>query len=91
MTSGYVSKTLLHEGIVEYIAHAERFAGITLAPLHIIEWLFLLSGGMTLAYMTKLFYLLFLAKPAQAGAPLKMGKLTAFAVGVPALILLILG
>ena len=64
LTSGYVSKTLLHEGLVEYIAHAERFAGMTLAPLHIIEWLFLLSGGMTLAYMTKLFYLLFLAKPA---------------------------
>ncbi len=91
LTSGYVSKTLLHEGIVEYIAHAEQFAGMTLAPLHIIEWLFLLSGGMTLAYMAKLFYLLFLAKPAQAGAPLKMGKLTAFAAGAPALILLILG
>ena len=52
--SGYVSKTLLHEGIVE-TAHA--FGGAFL--LHLVEWLFLISGGMTLAYMTKLFVALF--------------------------------
>lgn len=91
LTSGYVSKTLLHEGIVEYIAHAEHLAGMQLMPLHIVEWLFLLSGGMTLAYMSKLFYLLFLAKPVRAGARLRMGKLTTFAVGAPACVLLVLG
>ena len=91
LTSGYVSKTLLHEGIVEYIAHAEQLEGVTLLPLHIIEWLFLLSGGMTLAYMTKLFYLLFVAKPRAEGAPFRMSMLTRLAVGLPALALLVLG
>lgn len=54
--SGYISKTLLHESIVEYAVHTGslwwRFA----------EWIFLLSGGMTIAYMTKLFVALFLEK-----------------------------
>ena len=48
--SGYVSKTLLHESIVEY--------GGGLA-MKLAEWVFLLSGGMTLAYMTKLFVCIF--------------------------------
>lgn len=91
LTSGYVSKTLLHEGIVEYIAHAEQLEGVTLLPLHIVEWLFLLSGGMTLAYMTKLFYLLFVAKPRMESAPLQIGVLPQIAIGLPALLLLVLG
>ena len=58
---GYISKTLLHESIVEY---AELLAeqGLNAAPYHAAEWLFLLSGGLTLAYMTRLFYILFIAK-----------------------------
>ncbi len=91
LTSGYVSKTLLHEGIIEYIAHAEQLEGVTLLPLHIIEWLFMLSGGMTLAYMTKLFYLLFVAKPRIEGAPLRIGVLPQIAIGLPAFLLLVLG
>ena len=91
MTSGYVSKTLLHEGIVEYITHAEHLAGITLVPLHMVEWLFLLSGGMTLAYMTKLFYLLFLAKPQNQTPQLKMGLPAALSIAAPALVLFVLG
>ncbi|MCM1162075.1 MAG: sodium:proton antiporter [Roseburia sp.] len=47
--SGYISKTLLHEGLVE--------AGLTWA-----EWLFLLSGGITVAYMAKVYMLLFVEK-----------------------------
>lgn len=50
---GYVSKTLLHEAIVEY-------EGTFL--MDIFEWVFLLSGGMTLAYMTKLFVCIFIEK-----------------------------
>ncbi|MCD8154512.1 MAG: sodium:proton antiporter [Clostridiales bacterium] len=50
---GYVSKTLLHESIVEY-------AGGWL--MRGLEYLFLFSGGLTLAYMTKLFVAIFVEK-----------------------------
>ena len=52
--NGYISKTLLHEGIVEYTA-AIGAAGLWKWS----EGLFLLSGGMTVAYMLKLFVMLF--------------------------------
>lgn len=52
-TSGYISKTLLHEAIVEGV---DKYG----AWLTTVEWLFLFAGGMTLAYMTKLFVALFL-------------------------------
>ena len=62
--SGYISKTLLHEGIVEYIhavegghLHASIF---TAGSMKAIEWIFLLSGGLTVAYMCKLFVAVFL-------------------------------
>lgn len=51
--SGYVSKTLLHEAIVGY-AHAAG-SGFWRGA----EWIFLLTGGMTAAYMLKLFFALF--------------------------------
>ncbi len=64
--SGYVSKTLIHESIVEYIeelgesaAHAGVFG---VSDMKIIEWLFLISGGLTVAYMCKLFAAVFLEK-----------------------------
>ncbi|MDD6327769.1 MAG: complex I subunit 5 family protein [Lachnospiraceae bacterium] len=53
MFGGYISKTLLHESIVEY-------GGGML--FHVIEWVFLVSGGMTIAYMTKLFVAIFIEK-----------------------------
>ena len=49
-SSGYIAKTLLHEAIVE------SGAG------QVIEWLFLLCGGMTLCYMLKLFITVFVEK-----------------------------
>ena len=61
---GYISKTLLHEGIVEYCTELAAH-GHSVAAFRAVEWLFLLSGGLTLAYMARLFYILFLAeKPA---------------------------
>ena len=76
---GYISKTLLHEGIVEYCEHLVEH-GHNAAPYKAVEWLFLSSGGMTLAYMSRLFYILFIAKkPAhqhQKQGPY-MGKATA--------------
>jgi len=63
--NGYVSKTLIHESIVEYrnLVHGGELAGF-FAPslMNVIEWIFLLSGGLTAAYMTKLYACLFLEK-----------------------------
>jgi len=56
--NGYISKTLLHEGIVE-AAH-EVHSMQTL--LHVGEWVFLISGGLTFAYMLKLFMCVFVEK-----------------------------
>ena len=62
--SGYVSKTLLHESVVEYIhglAHGEFVSQFfTEGGMKAIEWIFLVSGGLTVAYMCKLFVAVFL-------------------------------
>ena len=62
--SGYVSKTLLHEGIVEYIDAVEgghfHEALFTAGQMKTVEWIFLISGGLTVAYMCKLFVAVFL-------------------------------
>lgn len=52
--SGYISKTLIHESIVEYM---EMIGGS--AAWKGAEWVFLCTGGMTVAYMLKLFIALF--------------------------------
>ena len=63
--NGYISKTLIHESIVEYTelireGHLSGMFGI--ATLRGIEWAFLISGGLTVAYMTKLYIALFVEK-----------------------------
>lgn len=57
--SGYISKTLIHEGIVEYYEECGS------AVIKAVEYLFLLSGGMTVGYMTKLFVAVFVEKPSE--------------------------
>ena len=57
---GYISKTLIHESVVEYIAHGGTHGGLTI--FNAVEWIFLISGGLTLAYMTKIFAALFVEK-----------------------------
>ena len=59
--SGYISKSLLHEGLVEYI-HELAHHGANALPYEIAEWVFIISGGMTLCYMTKLYICLFWQK-----------------------------
>ena len=61
--SGYVSKTLIHESIVEYV-HLLSHDGLTgLATLYTLaEWVYLFSGGLTGAYMIKLYICLFWQK-----------------------------
>ena len=58
LLNGYVSKTLLHESIVEYIALLENGAWVFTA----LEWAFLFAGGLTFAYMLKLFICIFVEK-----------------------------
>lgn len=64
--SGYISKTLLHESIVECIHEMENGAIVlqlcSVETLQAIEWIFLISGGLTIAYMTKLFVAVFIEK-----------------------------
>lgn len=63
--NGYISKTLIHESIVEYteLVREGQITGIFgMGTLRCIEWLFLASGGLTVAYMTKLYVALFVEK-----------------------------
>ena len=92
--NGYLSKTLLHEGIVE--------AGLEIAGsgrmFSVIEWIFLISGGMTFAYMLKLFFCLFVEQgpkitkdSAAAESAKAMRPLTAAVVAGSSLFMIILG
>ena len=58
LLNGYVSKTLLHESIVEYIALSGEWAWL----FTVLEWLFLFSGGLTFAYMLRLFICIFVER-----------------------------
>lgn len=85
--SGYVSKTLLHESIVEYMHYYPEWTG---GLFYLYEWGFLLAGGFTVAYMTKLYYCFFLCEgewPKEAYAR----KRSLLALSGVALTLLILG
>lgn len=86
---GYVSKTLLHESIVE-------FGGPVI--MKVVEWIFLISGGMTLGYMTKLFVAIFIEKNEDEEVQKKydankkyMNPVSAFALCGSALVLFIWG
>ncbi len=59
--SGYNSKSLLHEAILELIVHQQEHGGLW-APYKAAEILFLISGGLTAAYMIKLYICLFWQK-----------------------------
>lgn len=87
--SGYVSKTLLHEAITEYGGGGFMTAA---------EWIFLFSGGLTVAYMTKLFVAVFVEKntdnavqEAYDGMKRYMNGGSAFALTGSALLLLLWG
>ncbi len=88
--NGYISKTLLHESIVEFSTE----------PVFVlVEWIFLISGGLTLAYMTKLYVCVFIEKNADPAVQAKydslnhqyMNKQTTAVLGISALVLPILG
>ncbi|MCQ2437964.1 MAG: complex I subunit 5 family protein [Clostridia bacterium] len=52
--NGYLGKTLIHEGILEYAHEVGQF-GI----YNVCEWIFLFAAGITTAYMLKIYIALF--------------------------------
>ena len=94
--SGYISKTLLHEGIVEGIHHVHD-SHMAALGLKCAEIVFLISGGITCAYMIKLFVAVFVEKNRTNEAKMREsdqnylslpGKI---AIGIPAVLLFVFG
>ena len=93
--NGFVSKSLIHESILEYVELLQESGGAWI-PYKVVEILFLFTGGMTAAYMTKLYVALFWEKnDAETQKRYdSMGRLplpAALALGLSALILPALG
>ena len=96
--SGYISKTLLHESIAEYAEVLAETGGPALL-MKGAEWIFLLSGGLTAAYMTKLFIALFVEKNADPAVQARydamnrkyMNPASAAALLIPAALLPLMG
>lgn len=82
--NGYISKTLLHEGILE--CEAVLGSGFTSAT----EWIFLVSGGCTLAYMLKLFISIFVEKNEDVKAQEEFDAMKKTYIKVPTAIALVL-
>lgn len=93
--SGFNSKSLIHEGILEYIHHLQHH-GLPWGGWKAFEILFIVSGGLTIAYMTKLYICLFWEKHPTRQAefdamnktyctPLSAGVLLATAAVLPVL------
>ncbi len=100
--NGYVSKTLIHESIVEYMELVREGAmtGIFSAGvMKGIEWIFLVSGGLTVAYMTKLYIAMFVEKNSDEAVQEKfdslkgsyMNKVSAAALTISATLLPVMG
>ena len=100
--SGYISKTLLHESIVEYIHGIENSTITALflqtGDMKAIEWIFLISGGLTVAYMCKLFVAVFLESNTDGevqkvydAKKVYMSRSSALALGISAVLIPILG
>ena len=93
--SGYNSKSLLHEAILELIAHNQEH-GLAWMPYKAAEILFLISGGLTVAYMIKLYICLFWQKNPTRQEEYDsqrryMRPLSAFAILASAIVLPVLG
>lgn len=99
--NGYVSKTLIHEAIVEYteLLHGGAEGILSVSALKGIEWIFLISGGLTIAYMTKLYVAIFIEKNRDAAIQEKfdsqkgnyMNTVSSIALTVSATLLPVMG
>jgi len=94
--NGYISKSLLHESILEYVELLHE-QGLSAFWYSAAEWVFVFTGGMTFSYMLKLYFALFWEKNAARQAEFDaMNKtylkpLSAFALLGAAVILPLLG
>lgn len=94
--SAYNSKSLIHESLLEYIHHLQGM-GVSAAPYQFVEGLFVISGGLTVAYMLKLYICLFWEKHPERQAEFDamggsyMTLRSKVALLVPALVLPVLG
>lgn len=86
--SGYVSKTLIHESMLSYQRLWQGMDGY--GWLKAAEWLFLITGGMTLAYMLKLYFCIFWEKGEAEKKP-SCKPLTMAVILAPAALLLVFG
>jgi len=81
--NGYVSKTLLHESLVEHMHHLEQHGIHSEIGLYkTVEVLFLIAGGLTLAYMLKLFIAIFVEKGEEEFAEGKRSMTTLSGIAV---------
>lgn len=96
--NGYVSKTLIHESIVEYVFKINTGiipAIFSTSFMKTVEWIFLISGGLTAAYMLKLYICLFWEKNADVSVQKRyddlrgsyMNRTSAFALTLSATLL----
>ena len=86
--SGFISKSLLHESLTEYIRLLYTGAWLYTAA----EWLFILSGGLTLAYMLKLYICLFWERPDGSPEPARyLSRAGAAMLGTLAVFPLLMG
>ena len=109
--NGYISKTLIHESIVEYSEWLQSAAAsstaaylnatpyLTVGMMKAVEWIFLISGGLTVAYMTKLYAAVFVEKNTDESVQERfdalkgryMKKTSAFALTLSAALLPLMG
>ena len=100
--NGYVSKTLIHDAILHYLheLHHEGIHGFLQYDIYsIVEWIFTISGGLTFAYMTKLFVCVFIEKNNDSNVQKKyddlnhtyMTPLSKFAIGMSAILIPVFG
>ncbi len=88
---GYISKSLLHESLLERMAFL-RMTGGAWMPMKAVEVLFVVSGGLTAAYMAKLYVCLFWERPAaDFTAKPAMTRRSAFALLGSAVLLPLMG
>ena len=92
---GYNSKSLLHEAILELIVHNQEHGHIWM-PYKAAEILFLISGGLTIAYMVKLYICIFWQKNPEKQAEYdasgrSMNPVSALALILSAIVLPFLG
>lgn len=110
--NGYISKTLIHESIAGYTEWLQNTANTSLTAPYLdpalylnagvmkaVEWIFLISGGLTIAYMTKLYVAIFIEKNSDETVQDKfdalkgtyMNKVSAFSLTLSAALLPLMG